>query len=325
MNIRLILFLLLLTGAAAGVRAQDEPPATREITSLDFQTQRPKPVVGTAVGKPTVPKPATASQKKNIAVISSPRRKYSLVKRIPPKIKATARVSSPVPKTTVRSEQLGVTFWRLRPVAPDDGQVPLFPVRIGEKREDWTAERVNSTTVFKTGDRVRFTIESSRAGYLYIVNREYYADGTTGPASLIFPTLRTRGGDNRVAAGSLVDIPSLVDSVPYFTIKPKRDDYAGEELLVLITKDKLPLEIGLKPLGLDVPKLDKWAADWGSTVDIYDAEDGEGVTMTDAEMNASQTTSRALEQEEPLPQTIYKVRISSDLPLLIPFRMAAVR
>ena len=54
-----------------------------------------------------------------------------------------------------------------------------------------------------------------------------------------------------------------------------------------------------------------------------DAGDGEGVTMTNVELTAAQTATRALEQEEPLPQTIYKVRISSDMPLLVPFRMIA--
>jgi hypothetical protein len=141
---------------------------------------------------------------------------------------------------------------------------------------------------------------------------------------VIFPTQRTRGGDNGVVAGSLVDVPASTDSVPYFTIKPKRADYAGEELVVLITKEKLPLDLGLKALPLGTAQLEKWSVDWGATVDIYDAADGEGIAMTNAELNVAQTSTRALEQEEPLPQTIYKVRISSDLPLLVPFRMSAV-
>ncbi|HVE57695.1 MAG TPA: DUF4384 domain-containing protein [Pyrinomonadaceae bacterium] len=315
----------ILSLAAVCVHAQDDT-ATREITSLDFQNQRQKPAGGSA--KITLPKNATPKQKKNIAVLTNNRRKYALVKRIPTtqttvaaRIDKNPKISN---KAAIKSEQIGVTFWRLRPVAADDGDVPYFSVRIGDTRENWTAERVNSTTRFKTGDRVRFTIESSRSGYLYIINREYYTDGTTGAASIIFPTVRTRGGDNQVVAGSLVDVPASTDNVPYFTIKPKRRDYAGEELVVLITNEKLPLEIGLKPVALDVPQLEKWSSDWSATVDIYDAEDGEGAAMTNVELAASQTSSRALEQEEPLPQTIYKVQISGDLPLFVPFRMSAV-
>jgi len=311
--------------AVSFAHAQDDV-ATREITSLDFQNQRQKPLTGTA--KVTVPKNATPKQKKNIAAVTNKRRKYNLVKRIPTptttvaaRIDKNAKVSN---KPVVKSEQIGVTFWRLRPIADDDGDVPFFSVRIGDTRENWTAERVNSTTRFKTGDRVRFTIESSRSGYLYIINREFYTDGTSGAANIIFPTVRTRGGDNRVVAGSLIDIPASTDNVPYFTIKPKRKDYAGEELVVLITKEKLPLDIGLKPIALDAPQFEKWSFDWSATVDIYDAEDGEGAAMTNVELTASQTSSRALEQEEPLPQTIYKVQISGDLPLFVPFRMSAV-
>jgi len=317
---------VILLFAASFASAQEDETATREITSLDFQNQRQKPVSGSA--KITLPKTATIKQKKNIAVVTNKRRKYALVKRVPtPTTAAIARVNKNPNisnKAVIKSEQIGVTFWRLRPIAPDDGDVPYFSVRIGDGRENWTAERVNSTTRFKTGDRVRFTIESSRTGYLYIVNREFYTDGTTGAANIIFPTMRTRGGDNHVVAGSLVDVPASTDNVPYFTIKPKRKDYAGEELVVLITKEKLPLEIGLKPIALDLPQLEKWSNDWSATVDIYDAEDGEGATMTNIELTASQTSSRALEQEEPLPQTIYKVQIGGDLPLFVPFRMSAV-
>jgi hypothetical protein len=320
-----LFLIILLCGAAIFVHAQEETPATREISSVDFQNQRQKASGGQTSVKLTTPK-LTLRQKKNIAVITSVRRKYNLVKRIPPKAKTSAlpRVKNPTQKSTVKSEQIGVTFWRLRPITADDGEVPVFSVKVGDGREDWTAERVNSTTKFKIGDRLRFTIESSRTGYLYIINREYYTDGSTGTANIIFPTLRTRGGDNHVGAGSLVDVPSSTDSTTYFTIKPKRADYAGEELVVLITKEKLPLDIGMKPIAVNAAQLEKWSDEWGATVDIYDAEDGEGVTMTNTEMITAQTTSRALEQEEPLPQTIYKVQISSEMPLFVPFRMSAV-
>jgi hypothetical protein len=322
------LFLMILLGAATVSAQKENDVATREITSLDFQNQRQKPENGEKRVNSAVQKNATPKQRKNLAVITNTRRRYNLVRRVPPKTNVAAKIDKPATnskKPAVKSEQIGVTFWRLRPVAADDGDdVPFFSVRLGDARENWTAERVNSTTRFKEGDRVRISIESSRTGYLYIINREYYTDGTAGAANIIFPTLRTRGGENRVVAGSLVDVPASTDSVPYFTIKPKRRDYAGEELIVLITNEKLPLEIGMKALALNTAQFEKWSNDWSATVDIYDAEDGEGIAMTSAELSVAQNPTRSLEQEEPLPQTIYKVRISSDLPLLVPFRMSAV-
>ena len=319
------LFLVILL-CGAGYAQQDEEVATREITSLDFQQQRQKGAGGTKNTPVGSQKNATPKQKKNTSVITNTRRRYNLVRRVPSKTPVTAKVDKkpPVQKGSVKTEQIGVTFWRLRPISDDDGDVPVFAVRVGDGRENWTAERVNSTTRFREGDRVRFTIESSRTGYLYIINREYYTDGSTGAANIIFPTLRTRGGENSVTAGSLVDIPAASDSVPYFTIKPKRKDYAGEELVVIITKEKLPLDIGLKAQPVGTTQFDKWSMDWSATVDIYDAADGEGIAMTNTELSVAQTSTRALEQEEPLPQTIYKVRIGSDLPLFVPIRMSAV-
>ncbi|MEP6901565.1 MAG: DUF4384 domain-containing protein, partial [Actinomycetota bacterium] len=221
---RILLLTFFLCGATIFAYAQQDDTASREITSLDFQNQRQKPLTGQAAVKIILPKNATAKQKKNIAVITNAKRRYNLVKRIPTKAKVVVKINpnDPIQKGIRKAEQIGVTFWRLRPIAADDGDVPVFSVKVGDGRANWTAERVNSTTQFKIGDRVRFTIESSRSGYLYIVNREFYTDGTAGAAEIIFPTLRTRGGDNHVGAGSLIEVPSSTDSVPYFTIKPKR-------------------------------------------------------------------------------------------------------
>ena len=313
---------MVMTGAA---RAQDEEPATREITSLDFKSKRP----ASAEGSVNLKKESPSKQKSKSAVVVNPKRRYKLAKRMPRK-NLTAKTAKFNPdstknngKTNLKTEELGVTFWRLRPPEADETDAALFPVKIGMKEERWTAERVASTTRFRVGDRVRFTIEASRSGFLYIVNREFYADGTSGEAKIIFPTLRTRGGDNSVTAGSLIEIPASTDSVSYFTIKPNREDYAGEELLVIILPVKLPLEIGLRAQAVTREKVQKWLDDWGATVDIYDAEDGEGIAYTQAEAKVAATASRSLTQEEPLPQTIYRVKVGEGEPLVVPFQMQA--
>ena len=297
----------------------DEEPASRSITSLDFQAQRPK-TASVKAGVSTLPKVTSARRKKNIAVVANAKRRYKLINRVAAlKPKVAANV-----KQILKNEELGVTFWRLRPLEADETDAPTFPVLINSGTENWTAERVGSATTFQKGDRVRFTVESSRSGFLYIVNREFYADGTTAEADLIFPTLRTRGGDNRVAAGSLIEIPASSDSVPYFTIKPRRADYAGEEIAVIISPVKIPdIEIGLRAQKINREIVGKWLKDWGATVDIYDAEDGEGVAYTTNEAQAAGVQSRALTQEEPLPQTIYRVQARADAPLAVVFRMNA--
>ncbi len=310
--------LLILGGT---ISAQDEEkPATREISSLDFQAQRPK----TAGGKASVavPKISGAKRRQSIAVVTGAKRRYKLVKRV------TAAAAKPkIPanvKQALKTEELGVTFWRLRPAADDETDAPTFPVKINNAVEEWTAERVGSTTNFQKGDRVRFTVEASRSGFMYIVNREFYADGTVAEADLIFPTLRTRGGDNRVTAGSLIDIPGTSDSVPYFTIKPRRADYAGEELAVIISPIKIPgIEPEMRAQKITRETVEKWLQDWGTTLDIYDAEDGEGIAYTASEANAANVQSRSLTQEEPLPQTIYRVQAKPNAPLVVLLRMNA--
>lgn len=310
-------FLIILIGSIT-VSAQTDEPAARSIVSLDFQSKR-RPSAPKTVVKPSA-KP-TVNRQKAVAVVSNARRRYNFTKRVTVK-KIAAKPAVVKPKI----EELGVTFWRMRPPTSDDADAPLFPVRLGERTEQWTAERVSSSTIFRTGDRVRFTIESSRTGFLYIVNREFYTNGEAGEANVIFPTLRTRGGDNRVVAGSLIEIPGANDSVPYFTIKPRRADYAGEELIVLILPNELTTyEKTLRPQPVTAENLSKWFADWETLVDIYDAEDGEGTDYTEIEASAANVSSRALMQEEPLPQTIFRVSIKPNAPMFVAFRMNAVR
>ena len=311
-------FLVIFFVGSISVFAQDEPPASRSIVSLDFKKKRPAADAGAAAQQ--ISAKMNVRRRKTVAALSNPRRKYNLTKRI-----LVKRVTKPAPVKS-KVEELGVTFWRMRPPAADDEGAPLFPVRIGERVQNWTAERVASSTMFEKGDRVRFSVESSRAGYLYIINREFYADGTTGEANVIFPTLRTRGGDNRVRAGSLIEIPSASDSVPYFTIKPRREDYAGEELIVLILPNELPnYEKTLRAQPVTAQNLTKWFADWESLIDIYDAEDGISTAYTEMEAQAANAASRALTQEEPLPQTIFRVFLKPSAPMFVAFRMNAVR
>src|SRR5437867_180490 len=74
---------------------------------------------------------------------------------------------------------------------------------------EWTPERIEEDTPLNPGDKVRLSIESlSRAGYLYVIDRAQYADGTLGEPLLIFPTLRT-SNKNRVKPGRLIYIPSV--------------------------------------------------------------------------------------------------------------------
>ncbi len=298
---------------------EDEPPASRSITSLDFQTQRPKNSVSSFNSNA----PKSVKRRKNIAALGSAKRRYKLITRVASTRRTPVKRNRKT-KPVYVVEKLGVTFWRLRPAKSDEEDAPTFPVLVGKRREQWTAERVDSTTDFKESDRVRFTVESPRTGYIYVVNREFYTDGETGKPSLIFPTLNTRGGDNRVTQGTLIEIPPANAERSYFNVKSERKDYAGEEIYVIVSQTKLTnVKIEADAQFLPDKTLNKWLDDWSATVDVYDAEDGDGIAYTETEAEAISVKTRSLRLNEPSPQTIYSVRLPKNQTLLVPFRLNA--
>src|SRR5690349_8756957 len=125
--------------------------------------------------------------------------------------KATPQVvvESVTPETVV-----GVTIWKLR--AAESGS----ETTINTGSAQWTPERVEAGTPLAKGDHVRLSIEAARPGYMYIINRERYADGSYGDPYLIFPTSRLAGGNNRTSIGRVIEIPSQSDQPPYFTLTP---------------------------------------------------------------------------------------------------------
>jgi hypothetical protein len=61
---------------------------------------------------------------------------------------------------------------------------------------------VDPDTVFRSGDRIRLTVESNSTGYLYIVLR-----GSSGKWNLLFPNAEIMGGKNIVEGGNRYEIP----------------------------------------------------------------------------------------------------------------------
>lgn len=223
---------------------------------------------------------------------------------------------------TVRlpNTELGITLWRLRPSRPEDETGARILLMEEAKQAHWTPERIEADTPLKVGERVRISVESPRPGYLYVVDREQYADGSLGDAYLIFPTRRTRGGDNKVRPGKLIDIPAQEDDPNYFTLvpSPNRNDQVGEVLTLLVTPQPLPLAINDKPLLLPVSQLKEWEQSWGAAFERYEMEGGAGGAWTTAEKEAARAnTSRYLTQQEPTPQTIYRLAATGKGSLLV--------
>jgi len=213
-------------------------------------------------------------------------------------------------------EVIGVTIWRLRQSREADNKEArlLLQDEVSGEGTEFTPERVEAESTFAAGDRVRLSIESPRDGFLYVIDREQYADGTSSDPYLIFPSLRNRNGDNAVKAGKVIELPAR----SAFRLKPMRADYNGELLTVIVTPEPLPdVRPGPSVLKLERELVGKWEQQWRSPVERFELTGGAGMPYTRAEKEAGQDGSRLLTQEDELPQTLYRVIAKPGTPLLI--------
>jgi len=222
----------------------------------------------------------------------------------------------------IAAAQLGVTIWRLRPLKDSDVgpkllvQGELSPVdqsAVTSSAMTLVPERVETDTLFRFGEKVFLTVESTRAGYLYVIDREQYADGTTSASYLIYPILRSDGISNKVMSGRLISIPSQTDNPNYFSMSPLRGNQVGEKLWVIVSKEPVRgLPVTGKPLQLSNDQLARFETAVSAQAERYEMKNGAGRTWTQEEKEASEDQPRLLTQGSPLPQTIYRVETKTD-------------
>src|SRR5689334_16307908 len=223
-------------------------------------------------------------------------------------------VNNVAPETVV-----GVTLWRLRrPTRSDSGERLI--VHDENATTEWVPERISATTRLSQGERLRISVEAVRAGYVYIIDREQYADGSHGEPYLIFPTNRTGGGDNQVAIGRLLDIPAQDDSPPFFVMKKSRPDHVAEMLSVIVTPTRLEgVNITDKALKLSDEQVASWEKEWGSSVGRMEMAMA-GQPWTKEEKDAR---TRALTASAPPPQLVfYRPSIKPTEPMFVKLRLA---
>ena len=213
---------------------------------------------------------------------------------------------------------VGVTLWRLRRATRSDSGERLI-VHDDNAVNEWLPERISATTRLVQGDRLRIGVEAVRAGYLYVVDREQYADGTLGEPYLIFPTTRTLGGDNQVAIGRLIELPGQDDSPPFFSMKKSRPDHVAEVLSVIVSPTRLEeLQITDKAQKLTDAQVESWEKQWGASVGRLEMSTA-GQTWTKEEKNAD---TRALTASAPTPQLVfYRPGVKSTEPMFVKLRL----
>jgi hypothetical protein len=213
-------------------------------------------------------------------------------------------------RTAVKGELIGVTIWRLR----DDQDEP-------------TAERATADTLFTEGERFRLSVEAPRRSdsYLYMIDREVYADGSTSDPYLVFPSRTTPEGGNVVTAGKPVFVPAQDDEFPYFTVERARKDSLREELAIIVSPKPLKLPLGTpdQPARLGKAQVAQWEKQWARSAERREEQDVASKLWTAAERQADKG-ERRLAQDDPLPQTIYRIKVTPGAPMMLrlPLRIA---
>lgn len=278
-----LLFPLVLAFFCIGGLAQSSTDQTRDLWDTAFMKKRP-------VGKKTV-------------------------RRKPVRYQIVSKTNLPASAATVaRAAVVGVTIWRLRPSKnSDDVAVRQLIYEQGE----WTPERVSAGTPLSEGSRVQLTIESPRSGYIYVFDREVYADKTFGDPYLIFPNLSINGGDNRVSAGRVIEIPSSQDKPPFYTLRRSGEHHEGEVITVIVTDKPLTeLVIGRTALKVSAEQFNSYEEKWGTLTQQLELEGGLGLPMNKAEKAAGEKR-KVLTQSDSPPQTIFRVLAKPNQPLLL--------
>ncbi|MDZ4801680.1 MAG: hypothetical protein SGI92_26285 [Bryobacteraceae bacterium] len=255
--------------------------------------------------------------------------------RPPDPRRQAARKTTPRPAAKGTSDEplsdafVAVTLWQLRPSRGSDEQGTRLLVHEEEtgSREELTPERVSADAPLAEGARVRVSIEPARAGYLYVVDREQYSDGSFSDPWLIFPTMQIRGGNSRVEPGTVVEIPDASDKTPYLRLRRNRarkgsaageaPEQVSEVLTVLVSPTPLPgLQIGRAAQKLPVAQFQKWEQQWATQTKSIDAPALAGKAYTAAEKRAGQEGG-VLTESDPLPQTIIQTQAKAGDTMLV--------
>jgi hypothetical protein len=249
-------------------------------------------------------------------------------------------VTAKRPQTLLNEQAatLGVTLWVMRTAAEikaasgsrafgqsDELVRVLIKKKVGtvERTEEMIPQRVEANTLLKPGELVRLSVEVPQDGYLYVIDREKYADGKLSAPYLVYPS-NPQGKTHAVKAGRTIELP---DSESVFEISAYSSEnnarLAGELLSFVITPR--PLE-GLpranadeSPIQLTQAQVEAWEAQWGKSLQVQQLElvTGAGKARTKSEQQALTVTDQSLKQDDPLPQTVFQVSVKRGSPFIV--------
>jgi hypothetical protein len=271
----------------------------------------------------------------------------------------------PGPATSTRREpprgkvlvRLGVTLGRGRPATDvdikDDNveKVTICAERRGDdcmSSRQMVVERISDKTPISDGTPIQMMIEylayrdatgakqaSGRVGYIYVINRVQYSDGTTSQPKLIFPIKRIFGGENRVLPGKIVMLPD--PKRLWLITRNKKATQEFETYLIIISPKPLTdssgheLQLGNTPLELDQRLVANWVKWWGGGEIQSDLEWGLGRLFTKREQSAggdptetnrdTEMVDADLKQDDPQPQIGFRKAVTLGSPILITIKL----
>ncbi len=224
-----------------------------------------------------------------------------------PAAPAAVAAKSKAPAAAPVRGLVGGTVWRLRPAQTADRREIRALIQEDGATTEWTPERMAADAPIKEGQHIRISVESGEAGYLYIVDQDEYANGEKSDPYLIFPTARTRGGDNHVSAGTVIQIPAAEDNPSYFKVTRSRPDQTNETLMFLVTPKPLAdVALGRNRLKLRPGQVSDWEKQAQTKAYKLEAKGDAGKAETLTELNAA-VRGVALTGKDPAPQTMYRV------------------
>jgi hypothetical protein len=298
--------------------AQDPEAGFRQLWNTELLKKRPEAPTTAEAKSPA--KNSSEALKATYKRVSPP----VVAKKATPAKDTGAAKGVVKPAATATETVLGVTLWRLRPPTPEqakDKRLLIVPKGPKAYSGPTIATRVAANEPVAPGEMLRIGVEVPRTGFLYIIDREVYADGTMSDPYLIYPNHLTRPGDNVVTAGRLLEIPDRRDNPDHFVLQPTPSGkkLVAEQFSVFVTPQPLPDNMRApegEALKITEKQYMEWEEKYFVDSECWELTGGDGKPVTVAEMEAGSGSGK-LTQADALPQTLYKVTCEPDKPILV--------
>ncbi len=320
-------FLTVLACAIWGISPAQE--GSKSIKSEEYLTKRPAEAPGGGKLESSAVTPSGQVGKRNTKARQQPGNSAGASKK-PGSFVYLVEKDFPegVPPRDFEYVRIGVTIWKLSPAQCPIQNCPL-PAASGASTRGLvdTAARVEEDAPLNNGERVRLALESlSHSGYIYVIDREQFSDGSLGEAFMIFPTRKIDSGRNWAVPGLQIHLPRANGC---FCVKSRNLQKTLTADLLTVILSSTPL-VAAQDVGADaIPLPDSLISfiNRAEKIKTFRAvlRGGEGLAESAREQNAGAKglfdTEPVLTQADLPPQTFYQGLVAKGKPALFTFSL----